>query len=325
MSKNDQTRLTQTVTFIRTQRSDFEFDQGVIADALDQWKSSNGAAALTLSGKMSQNGATNRPKRKTLRAYKRAMIMLKCAIGLPTTQGQWDGAVTEVNNMLDRNLAAMYAAELRTANDLLGSSAGRVNPLIDELRANPLRFLSNNKITISGKPTSNVFSYGFYMRDGKYKIDPWDWVDSHQKIRAINVPATLYATVKDSLGAIPGTSSRDMDDAALMFTTQFTGCTFCFSVNGASLVAAHIDPGGGIGRESEFDGVTISKALREGGGFSNGNGGDFKAYGRIKDGDYGYPETADQMTIVGVRSVNEWEVFSQILKDDKIESAEKIS
>jgi hypothetical protein len=86
------------------------------------------------------------------------------------------------------------------------------------------------------------------------------------------------------------------------------------SADGASLVAAHIDPGGGIGRTTTHTGQSVSQALRANGGFRNGNGGTFRAYGRVNDEnrDFGYPMSADQMIIAALKVENRWRVYAQI-------------
>jgi hypothetical protein len=101
----------------------------------------------------------------------------------------------------------------------------------------------------------------------------------------------------------------------MMLTTQFTGCTYCFMVSGdgTSLVAAHIDPGGGVGRTSPHTGESISQALRANGGFNNGNGGVFRAYGRVADaGPFGYPKSATQMIITALKHHGRWQIYAQI-------------
>jgi hypothetical protein len=125
----------------------------------------------------------------------------------------------------------------------------------------------------------------------------------------------LFDTVERSLDSLTGTRSSDYDNCSVMLTTQFTGCTYCFmvSADGSSLVAAHIDPGGGIGRTSNHTGESVSKALRDNGGFRNGNGGVFRAYGRVADAtQFGYPTSAQQMIITALRLKNRWRVYAQI-------------
>ena len=326
MSKTWQTRLSETITFIGSATADtYAGDRSAIVSALNDWKTTNAGAAMSLSAKMSQEGSTNRPKSKPQRAYRRSIILLKCAIAKPDKQNEWDEVVRIANLQKPHTLPAQFANELADARDNLGSLAASVNPMINELQSNPLKFLQNNLVTIAGKKDSNAHDYGFYMTKGGYKIDPFDWNPGHQKIRAINVPAILFSDVMDSLDQLQGTRSANVPDAAVMFTTQFTGCTYCFSVNGGSIVAAHIDPGGGVGRVNDFDGVGISQKLRDDGDFANGNGGEFNAYGRIAGSGFGYPTDAEQMTIVAVRSNNNvWGVYSQIIKGGKIASAQKI-
>ena len=92
---------------------------------------------------------------------------------------------------------------------------------------------------------------------------------------------------------------------------------FDAAIDALEEASAARDPGGGVGRTSVYDGETVSKALREGGGFRNGNFGVFRAYGRVADkSQYGYPLDATQMIIVALKGKNGWKVFAQISKTD---------
>jgi len=327
MAKDVQTRLTETITTVRTAAtSTFNGDRTLSVNALNHWKTENAGDAIGVSQKMTMDNAPNRSKTKPLRAYRRAIILLKCAIIHVHERDRWDQIIADVHKQKDEHLANMFGYDLCDALDIAGSDSSVVNPMVNELESNPLEFLTNNMVTIAGKTESSDFPYGFYMRKGGYQINPFDKNAEHRKIQGINVPATLYASVVDTPDAITGTRSADYDDAAIMFTTQFTGCTYCFSINGGSIVAAHIDPGGGVGRKSIYNGVMVSEAMRENGGFANGNGGEFKAYGRVEGNEFGYPQDIDQMTIVAAKSHDDiWHVYSQIVQGGKVISAQEIS
>jgi hypothetical protein len=260
---------------------------------------------------MSQEGAPNRPANEPDRTWRRAIILIDCAFNVPDS-ANWQQKASDVNKEITA-FANIYGRALEEAHDNLCSgalAAGNLNFLL----ADPKGFLQKYKIVVSGKPTSGTFEYGLSMGQGKYKLKPGDTL-STTKLRAINVPAIFYDSVKQSLDSITGTRSSDYD-CSVMLTTQFTGCTYCFmiSADGSSLVAAHIDPGGGVGRTTTNTGQSISQALRANGAFKNGNGGAFRAYGRVNDEnlDFGYPMSADQMIITALKVNSHWRVYAQI-------------
>lgn len=182
---------------------------------------------------------------------------------------------------------------------------------LDLLQADPTQFLTTYKLTINGRSAAQKWPYGFYMKKGTYRLDCLSPGDGQVTVEAINVPATPYTAVQANPGNIAATLSSLDAGCTLMLTTQFTGCCYCFMTHGGNLAAAHIDP---QGRTTGTTGQTISQALRTNGGFSNGIGGTFKAYGRIDNGSglFGYPQTAQQMTIVAVKRSGAWEVYAQI-------------
>ena len=317
MAKDWNRRLTEAVTLVKgTAPAGFVGDRQVVANALEGWmRTAAGDQRKRVSELMSQEGVVNRPAQAADRGYRRASILLKCALIEPDPT-KWAEQKKFVNDTKSQSaIASIYAATLTDAHDAVctGSLAG---PNRDLFLTSPLEFLQKYKITVSGKGVSGPFEYGFAMDHGAYKIMAGNPHQTTTNLRAINVPAVLYSTIEDSLGAITGTRSSDHADCSVMLTTQFTGCTYCFMVSkdGSSLVAAHIDPGGGVGRASTHTGQSISKALRASGGFSNGNGGVFRAYGRVADGsaDFGYPQSSTQMIIVALVHKGRWQVYAQI-------------
>ena len=314
MAKDWNVRLTETIAFIKkTPAPGFTGDRQFVTAALDEWNQTSPAdQRKQLSELMSQEKATNRPAKGPDRAYRRAAILLECAVISPD-QATWPGKAKVVNT--DKaSPAGLYTMAFGTAYDAVGSGA-KAGPNLAFLLASPADFLRKYKISVNGRNTAGPFEYGFAMDGGTYKIKAGNPDQTPTKLRAINVPAVLFDAVERSLDSLTGTRSSDHEDCSIMLTTQFTGCTYCFALSAdrSSLVAAHIDPGGGIGRTSTHTGESVSKALRENGGFRNGNGGVFRAYGRVSNGaEYGYPLTASQMIITALKGKSGWKVFAQI-------------
>jgi hypothetical protein len=314
MAKDWNTRLSKTITLVKsTAPPGFSGDRTVVVNALDRWNTTAPAdQRKRLSELMSQEGTPNCPTRSPDRALRRAAILLQCAVTTPDPAG-WAQKRADVN-AAKTDFLMFYGAALGYAYDAVCSGALAPQNR-DLLLTSPQDFLEQYKITVTGKGTSGPLEYGFSMEKGAYKILAGNPFRATTTLRAINVPAVLYATVERSLGAITGTRSADHADCSVMLTTQFTGCTYCFMVSGdgGSLVAAHIDPGGGVGRTSVHTGESISQALRATGGFANGNGGVFRAYGRVADaGQYGYPKSATQMIITALKHNDRWQVYAQI-------------
>jgi len=312
MSKNADTRLTETITFIKAHPVPGfigSFDD--VVQGLNDWKrSASQKDRDTLSGLMSQDGSPNRPGNKADRAYRRAAILLKCA--LSETPDKWKATASLINGHKS-GFADVYRNNLEAGRDGYYSSAAVAQQHLNQLRDHPETFLNTWRLIVNGKPASQRATYGFYMKDGSFKLDCNIPQLGKISVDAINVPATKYSAVQANPGNIQATLSSLDASCTLMLTTQFTGCCYCFMVNGGDLAAAHIDPSAVIDR-SGVTGQQVSQAMRANGGFANGNGGTFKAYGRVAEdsGLFGYPQNAKQMIIVGVKLAGAWQVYAQI-------------
>jgi hypothetical protein len=307
--KDAETRLRQTIQFIRSHQPPiFVGDFKGMVDALEIWyKNKDATTRNKLSTLMSQAKAKNRPQRKEDRAYRRAVILLKC---WHSDELKWPEVANFVSGVKE-DFQDFYYGDLGLSRDIIYSSSARATTNLQLLRSNPQQFLERYKLIVNGKPSGQRYSYGFYMEEGAYWLDCITPSKAKVQVDAINVPATPFTAVQHDLGNIQATLSSVDTTCDLMLTTQFTGCCYCFMVNGTSLAAAHIDP---QGKKTGITGQQISAQLRDHGGFSNGNGGTFKAYGRVPVGSdlFGYPQTAHQMIIVAVKSGTNWGVYAQI-------------
>lgn len=169
-------------------------------------------------------------------------------------------------------------------------------------QANPLQFANEKKLTLQGKSTSGIVPFKFYQKDGGYYFNPNFYQGEYTSILAYNVHVQDYDAVKTSLGAI-NASLVNGAATTLMLTTQLTGCSVCFSINGASLAVAHINP-------KQHDSKQMRTILRNTGGFANGNGGAFTVFGRIAAlANDGYPD--GRCVVFGVYGPRGWEMFAQ--------------
>jgi hypothetical protein len=308
--KDAELRLQETIRFIRANPlPNLGGDFNLIVRALNTWDATaSPGTRRTLSLLMSQEKAPNRPNNETDRNYRRACILVKCALVEPETQ--WVATAALINNFR-ADFASSYKANVELTRDALYSSPALARENVTLLKTHTRRFLNQYKLIVNGRSQAQRFPYGFYMDDGSYRLNCLSPFVGKITEDAINVPATPYVNVQSNLGSIQATLSSIDNTCDLMLTTQFTGCCYCFMVNGANLAAAHIDP---QGRTTGITGLHIAQQLRNSGGFSNGNGGTFKAYGRVDPGSplFGYPQTAQQMIIVAVKRGGGWRVYAQI-------------
>lgn len=310
LGKGNDQRVDETVAFIRANRpaTSTPAEYALIVQALEAWRRTASAdTRARLSALMSQTGTAHRPTDETGRAYRRATILLKCAIEEPETR--WT-ATANLINTYSSNFATWYEWGVRDVRDHVYSMPGVARADLDLLRQHPRRFLTTYKLVVNGKSNAGAIPYGFRMRAGAYELDCLQPGLARVQVRAINVPATSYSSVQGNPGQVTATLSSIDNGCDLMLTTQFTGCCYCFMTSGGNLAAAHIDP---QGHATGVTGQTVSQAMRDNGGFQNGNGGTFQAYGRVADGsaEFGYPQSATQMIVVAVKRGGAWRVYSQ--------------
>ncbi len=326
MAKTALSRIDDAISYIRSNRPGDCISRDAhdaIMNQIAAWQRvTNNNDKTTLGNLLSQDDATHRATWASGRKKVRAAIFLKCVFCFPVAQ--WQTTANGEKN-INGNRTDQYKRALEDAADKAMSEPTRALAMIGALRTDPVGLLGRQKFTLSSSARNgNPAHFGVYMRQGSYRIDGNNSINARVTFSAMNVPATLYATVRDDPGNITGFRSADAGGADMMFTTQFTGCCFCFQISGdgSQIVAAHIDPGGGMGRASDVDGPQVSAAMRANGGFANGNDGTFKAYGRVTDAaTYGYPQSAAQMIIIGIKDGGRWRVYAQIThRDDRLEA-----
>lgn len=335
MSKDAIDRLTETVTFIKTKQpqSDLNAEQfGDVTDDLDHWMSTASAAKkIKLSGLMHKPASgAHVSHNKEARKFLRAGVMIDCALVFP--ENQWGsqstiqlglGEYSDNKGGYKASPQFPFQSACLRARDAVYSQPTNVSLMLANLRADPVGLLNEYKFIVNGgSKQGNPLTYGVTMHNGAWKFDCY--ITSGYQIKAVNVQATKYNDIKDNPDKIVAVNSSVHEASDLLLTTQFTGCSFCFmkSPDGQNLLAAHIDPG----KSKTFSGKDLSKIMREKAGFTTSNGGDLKAYGRVgdKSGDFGYPESAAQMIIVGVRKGTDWRLYSQITSLDGSLTAQRI-
>ena len=312
--KNVQTRLTQTIAFIQNTATPWLLaDRAPIVHALTTWRANNALNASALGAVMSQNGTANRPATQLGRDYRRATILLRGALmplGTPyaTIANQVNASATPP--------ATQYENFLKSARDEVYSEAVLANTELALLAIHPRRFLTRWRLAVYGTPAAGVLQYDVTMSNAIYRLDCTGGNPGNTTFQALNIPAQAYAGVQANLGAIPGTSSLG-HAANVALTTQFTGCAFCFQIDGATneLLATHLDPtaavgGGLLAPHLRLTGQFIRGQLIANGAFLNGNAGTFRGCGRDPVAAYAYD--AVRVIIVSVFRNNEWRIYAQL-------------
>jgi hypothetical protein len=313
--KNWQTRLTQTITFIRDDATPWlRGDKTPIITALNAWTMGNVVDAQNLSGMMSQVGTHPFPDKRG-RKERRATILLNAAIMDPAGRQRWAAMANTVNTHPTAQANADYQLGLETARDHVYGTPAVVNVQLARLRTNPRRFLEDWPLLVSGLPNAGVVPYAVEMVAGEYKLECALPAMGRPTIQAFNIPARAYAGVANNLGAIPGTDVQGVN-SDLALTTQFTGCAFCFQIDDPAMVATHLDPtaavgGGLLPQNQRSNGDTIRQQLEANGAFANPNNGTFRVFGRNPaQGAYGYGNR--RVIIVSVQRNNQWRVYAQL-------------
>ncbi len=316
-------RLTDTLDQIALSNAPgFAGDKTLIVTSLRSWMA---AAPMPerkeISELMSQDGLANKPG-KADRASRRAQILLQCAL-VKRNKAEWP-AIKDLVNHSPLGVTIKNAMEM--AHDAIYSGQAQGDTNKNRLVTHTQEFLERFRVSVASKPAAGIYEHSFFMQAGEYRITPYaQHPPSTVRLNAMNMPATRFSLVKDSLGAIPGMHTNSYNEeplgSNLLLTTQFTGCSYCFmlSADRSSLITAHIDPEKGQG----VDGAAIAKRLAATGSFANGNGGVFRVYGRTADDSkFGYGDGS--MIIIAVRRNGQWEIWSQLTAVSGARTVERI-
>jgi hypothetical protein len=227
-------RFADTVFFIRglTDPNGMAVGPAVaVADLLDSF---NGTIPAAVDAAMSQG----RRGTELTRKYRRAMILILCVLNntLPSQAKQ------AVDMIPDSNLHASLVTMLRDVQTIYGRRV--LTPLVDQLKANPLQFLTNHRIKIGrGAMTTSgpaLYDFSWDALNRLYYLEPANPHQQyvHTKVQGFNIHVQKYSDVKDELHNIQGA----VVTGDLALTTQLSGCTVIYKVNGGTLTVAHVQP-----------------------------------------------------------------------------------
>jgi hypothetical protein len=268
---------------------------------------------------------------KETRPYRRAMILILSVLN----QNPPARAKQAVSSIPDAQLKRSLGTMLKDVKRVVGPR--RLNPAVHALLAGPQAFLTANRIKLGrGQLTTSTASEYELSWDSPKKLylmePPVPW---HHYITArfqgFNIHVQQYSAVQNNLGAIQGAQVA----GSIALTTQLTGCSILYSVNGGDLVAAHIQPTGQVGENlppalagaaGSPVGVLLASRLVASGDLANPvNGGTLGIFGMVNTpaetglrhlGNrnirvHGYTDTLGSAYFLGVKRNGHWELYGQ--------------
>lgn len=352
--KSKDTRLSETVTFIRNCLALDAGQRTRAADQADSYIDSLGgqSAALSTSLHIGDSG----PDLNQHRAYRRAYVLLYKAIahghqmaltGLP------QGVITIAGPTAVANLPAVvrFAAILRCRETMANYMMLQD---LQQLLNSPLQFLQHNKLMVSGSPRRDVgqgdrnvmpFYLSYDLNNERYDLTP-DPQPGCAPVMADSVVARWWTDIPGHVaGNLAGGNFSQLEGieltSQLMVTTQFTGCAFAMKNHNAHTYCAHTTPKPPhdfAGQARAMTGNQLAQDIHSvngvAGDFQNAAGGPALAiYGAGWSvgtiGGVSYPMGlgggGNYMTIIGTPAGGGiYHIFSQITQNRAITSAQRI-
>jgi hypothetical protein len=172
------------------------------------------------------------------RKYRRALTLILCALNnVPPARAQQLVAQYSDQN-LPTALGTMFSDVQRVC------MPQRLNPPLQQLLAAPAVFLAANRIkTGRGSLTTSIptpFEFSWDSHARLYLMEPPNAVHHylHVNFPGFNIAVTSYTTVQGNLGHLAGAVVQ----GNIGLTTQLSGCSIFYSVQGGNLVVAHLWP-----------------------------------------------------------------------------------
>ncbi|GEM_PF-3651600 len=260
-------RLVETVQFLRVYNTGANAQYAAaVGHYIDQRRIGAGLAMKPASKKMAQGSYpmfSNRAVEKDYRKRRRVLFLIKTEV----LNVALNNAKAQVNSIADINLDTQINTALGDARTQL---LQQVRAAWNQFEAQPGTFLNTHEIIIRKDSTGGVrgATFAYDCSVSRYRLYPTnlptgpDCIDTQVQVN--HIPVTRWADVVGNLANLP---SVDCTDNHLVVTTQLTGCSYVYQINGAQLRVAHIWPDGAI------DGQLMGTQLADNAGFAAGNGG----------------------------------------------------
>ena len=299
-------RIAETVTFLRGYVGGVN---GRYAEAVGFCLGlrHQGNALKVISEHMAQGGypwGANTAQQKDYRKRRRAIILVRAEIlgDAPNL------AKTQTTNIVDNQLDHQLDLVLGLARQQL---VLQVTAAWQQFCNQTGAFLQNNEIFIRKDDIGGVrpACFGLDYAVNRYRIHPAGVQLPNSSIeipvQVCHVPVTRWDAVQANPGNLPGV---DADRAYPVVTTQLTGCSYVYQINGNAMQMAHIWPHGSV--DAKVMGVNLTANA----GFLVSNGGNVEVF-RAEDqnGPTGYMHVATWTYPIAVYNGTSgaWEVHVQ--------------
>ena len=362
VGKGDQERITDTLTLIQNAPDlDLVIRQQIctwVSNLYPRLTSAERQAYHSLSQSMSVTAhiaAGIAKGDEQQRAKRRAIVLLWKAIGkvqsvsMVTDQQQVAAAMTMPITGLD---AALSDAIIKAA---VVATPGGAQAVMQDLELHPVRFLNKHRLLIKGTPAGgdrlstaptgnyqNVLT--FYFQYTADRIDRFVMTTSKatslgeaRTFTTVSVPAVHWSQVPGIGVAVPynfgGILGCEVTGANFMVTTQFTGCAFSWTNNGATLRASHISPSGGGPGTYPGGGIALAQRLITNGAMANAPGTALSVFGSgagnapvVGTGNPFYPTpVTGWASIFGLTKGGGWRFYLQVVDiNGNIQEARRI-
>ena len=281
--KSKRARFNETIDFIQN-RAAAGLTQGIRNDiaalislrinrlspaAIQAYDTANEAMSVKRHIALGVATGTN-PERETRRAISLLWSTLAATQAFPpAVQARIDRAMM----LAPGNLQAEFDDVMLKAA-VVASGAGASHVFNMQFSANPLTFIQTHRLFINGSTAGkatftnsasthfrNLIQFDFFYNAEHDRFEFACGVSpnhgaSHQ-VMVASVPALHWSEVPGrGIAPLPtalapagfhGVMGTEVAGAQWMLTTQFTGCSFCYSTGGGFLYAAHISPAGIMG------------------------------------------------------------------------------
>jgi hypothetical protein len=367
--KLDSTRINQTIAFIDNNNNFSMLRRQAVAQfcrqtypklsAFDFGQYRGEFEALSSAMSVKQQ-ATVPAGNEDDRAKRRAIFLIWKSIDKALTAGTVPSAQAAMT-MPTGNLDAALADAVLKASVVAGAATGG-DVFTNEVVAHPARFLRTHKVIVLGVTTgagkfsnlagadyTNALTFYFQYDPGNDRF-VFNGVlnaayGAGHPFQTVSVPAVNWYDVPGNGGEhaplVPANFSQilgcELTGANFMVTTQFTGCTFCWTNHGGVVRASHIGPtragfpnaalatsypggGNGVAQRMITQGNPAPGGIGVAAGMANAPGVAMRVFGRgagnapaIGGGNSFYPNaTLRYATIIG-RNVGGWRFYLQAI------------
>jgi hypothetical protein len=287
---------------------------------------------VPISAAVEQGMSQGKAGTETTRKYREAMILILCGLNqIPIARAR-----QAVAQYQDTALPAALGTMLADVNKICIPKL--LNPPLQQLSTGPAAFLANNRIkTGNGVMTTSDNSQYEFSWDWSYRYYLMEPPVAFHHNMHIKFPGYNIAVTKFSGIANPAHIDGALVQGNMGLTTQLSGCSILYSVNGAHLVVAHVWPNEAGPVRANLPpalatqaglppGVVLALRLAHQGDLSNPvAGGTFGIYGQVEDAahtgqrlvgprnirTHGYVDTAGNAYFIAVQVAGSWQLFGQ--------------